>query len=174
MAACLAQGAGFGVVLCPVLQDLNQLRRIHGKDEANTFLGMSGSTFAFCPNDPETAEWMSKRSGEIIEPDLSSSDDPQGGTRDTWKGQRRRLLSADELHNIPEFHGFVWFAGRSAPQPVYAAPYWLQKELRGRFDPDPYHAGSGGGGGIVRQVGRLTGIAALLAGLLIGARLLGF
>ncbi len=63
VSAALAQGAGYGIQLFPVLQDINQLRAIYGKDEAHTFLGMSGATFAFTPNDPETAEWMSKRSG---------------------------------------------------------------------------------------------------------------
>jgi type IV secretion system protein VirD4 len=148
VAACLAQGAGFGIQLCPVLQDINQLRAIYGKDEAHTFLGMSGATFSFCPNDYETAEWMSRRSGEINEPDLSAGDDPQYGARATWRTQRRRLLTPDDLHNIPEFHGMVYFAGKSRPQPVYAPPYWDARDnpdLQGRYDPDPYHAGSGGG-----------------------------
>jgi type IV secretion system protein VirD4 len=173
VSAALAQGRGYGIQLCPVLQDLNQLRAIYGKDEANTFLGMSGATFAFCPNDAETSAWMSLRSGEIIEPELSASSDPQHGIRDNWRANRRRLLAADELHNIPPFHGLVWFAGRSAPQPVYAPPYWEIPEFQGRYDPDPYHPGSSGGG-FMRTVRKVTGIAALLAGLLIGARLLGF
>jgi type IV secretion system protein VirD4 len=158
VSACLAQGAGFGIQLCPVLQDINQLRAIYGKDEANTFLGMSGATFGFCPNDYETAEWMSKRSGEVNEPDLSAGDDPQYGARATWRPQRRRLLMPDDLHNIPEFHGMVYFAGQSWPRPVYAPPYWDARDnpdLAGRYDPDPYHAGSGGG--LARRFKRLFG-----------------
>ena len=149
VSAALAQGAGYNIQLCPVLQDINQLRAIYGRDQAETFLGMSGATFAFCPNDGQTAEWMSLRSGEVIEPALSASDDPQTGARGTWRGERRRLLPPGDLHNIPEFHGLVFFAGQSAPCPVYAPPYWDAKhnpDLQGRYDPDPYHAGSGGGG----------------------------
>lgn len=139
VAAALTQGAGYGVQLFPVLQDLNQLRKIYGKDEANTFLGMSGATFAFTPNDAETAEWMSKRSGEVIEPGLSASDDQQIGARESWRIDRRRLYAPDDLYGIPEFHGLVWFAGRTQPTPVYAPPYWEIRELAGRYDPDPYH-----------------------------------
>jgi type IV secretion system protein VirD4 len=174
VSAALAQGAGYGIQLCPVLQDINQLRAIYGRDQAETFLGMSGATVAFCPNDGETAEWMSRRSGEVIEPALSASDDPQQGARASWRGERRRLLPPGDLHNIPEFHGLVFFAGRSAPQPVFAPPYWdaqRNPDLQGRYDPDPYHAGSGGGAGgkllkLIRYPALLA-MAAVIAGALL-------
>jgi type IV secretion system protein VirD4 len=140
--AALAQGAGYGIQLFCVLQDLNQLQVLYGEKEANTFLGMSGATFAFTPNDPTTAEWMSKRSSSAIMPTLSTSDDPQTGEpRQSWRGERRRFYEPDELYNIPEFHGFVWFAGQSTAQPVYAPPYWDREnaDIKGRFDRDPYH-----------------------------------
>lgn len=178
--AALGQGRGYRVQLWPVLQDINQLRTIYGRDAANTFLGMSGATFAFCPNDGETAEFMSRRSGEVVEPGLSASDDPRGGgARESWRADRRRLLPPDDLYDIPEFHGLVWFAGQSQPQPVYAPPYWDPRDnpdLVGRYDPDPYRASSGGGAArrVVRQAGKATGVAALLAALAIaGAWLLG-
>ena len=166
--AALGQGRGYGVQLWPVLQDINQLRTIYGRDAANTFLGMSGATFAFCPNDGETAEWMSKRSGDVIEPGLSVSDDPRSGARETRRPERRRLLSADELYNIPEFHGLVWFAGQSQPRPVYAPPYWDahdNPDLVGRYDPDPYHSGSGGS--TARRAMRQAVAAVLFAALVI-------
>jgi type IV secretory pathway TraG/TraD family ATPase VirD4 len=93
-------------------------------DAANTFLGMSGATFGFTPNDPETAEWMSKRSGEVTEPGLSTSDDAKTGARESWRGEKQRVYSADDLYNIPPFHGLVFFAGQSRALPVFAAPYW--------------------------------------------------
>jgi hypothetical protein len=34
------------------------------------------------------------------------------------------VAAADNLHNIPEFHGLVWFVAQSPPHPVYAPPYW--------------------------------------------------
>jgi type IV secretion system protein VirD4 len=140
--AALAQGAGYGLQLAPiVLQDINQLRALHGKDQAETFLGMSGATFAFAPNDGQTAEWMSARSGDRRYAGLSASDDPSGadGARMSYGEKRERLLPPDAMYSIPEFHGLAWFAGRSAPQPIYAPPYWEIPELRGRYDIDPYH-----------------------------------
>ena len=142
--SALGQGRGYGVQLWPVLQDINQLRAIYQRDAANTFLGMSGATFAFTPNDPETAEWMSKRSGDITEPGLSASDDPLQGARTSWRGERRRVFPSDALFDIPPFHGLVWFAGQSRAVPVCALPYWEMPELAGRYDPNPYHPGSSG------------------------------
>lgn len=101
---------------------------------------MSGATFAFTPNDGETAEWMSKRSGDRRYAGLSASDDPNGAeARMSFQEKRERLIPPDAMYGIPSFHGLVWFAGRAAPQPVYAPPYWEIPELRGRYSRDPYH-----------------------------------
>jgi type IV secretion system protein VirD4 len=144
ISAALAQGRGYGIALFPVLQDLNQLRAIYGKDEANTFLGMSTATFGFTPNDPETAEWMSKRAGEVIVPGMSVGDDTRNGPNDTRRPERQRAIPADDMMNLPRFHGLVFLAGKSAAQPVYVPPYWDRRnnpDLVGRYDPDPYHPG---------------------------------
>jgi type IV secretion system protein VirD4 len=170
--AALAQGRGYGIQLFPVLQDINQLRAIYGKDEAHTFIGMSGATFGFTPNDSETAEWMSKRSGEIYVPVATESEDQQTGARGTSiRPEKRRAYSPDDLHDIPEFHGLVWFAGQSAAQPVYAPPYWDAQhnaDLVGRYDPDPYHTGQAAAGTTARKkngAGVYFTLAALAVGL---------
>jgi type IV secretion system protein VirD4 len=171
VSTALAQGAGYGIQLFPVLQDINQLRAIYGKDEAHTFLGMSGATFAFTPNDPETAEWMSKRSGEVSQPGLSASDDPNTGARESWRGEKRRVYPPDDLYNIPEFHGLVWFAGQSAAQPVYTPPYWDARDnpdLVGRYDPDPYHPGSVGRSSLRRKMIAGLAVASGLVALMLG------
>ena len=147
--AALGQGRGYGIQLLPVLQDLNQLRAIYGKDEANTFLGMSGAAFAFTPNDPETAEWMSKRAGDITIPVPSANENEQGQGSESFRAERHRAVPPDAMYNIPAFHGLVFFAGQSEAQPVYAPPYWDRRgnpDLVGRYDPNPYHPGSAGSG----------------------------
>jgi type IV secretory pathway TraG/TraD family ATPase VirD4 len=140
--AALGQGAGYGVQLAPiVLQDLNQLRSIHGRDAAETFLGMSGATLAWAPNDGETAEWMSRRSGDKRYAGLSASDDPNGtgDTRINFGEKRERMIPPDAMYGIPRFHALLWRAGFAAPTFLYTPPYWEIPELRGRWSPDPYH-----------------------------------
>jgi hypothetical protein len=134
---------------------------------------MSGATFAFAPNDPETAEWMSKRAGDVVIPGLSVSQNAQGDVSDTLRPERQRAVPPDDLHNIPEFHGLVFFAGQSAAQFVYAPPYWDRHDnpdLVGRYDPDPYHAGSSGGRRrrrVLRRLMRATAGAAFAAAVVI-------
>jgi hypothetical protein len=70
-----------------------------------------------------------------------ASDDPHGidGARLSYSEKKDQLIPPDVVYGIPPFHGLVWFAGQTAPQPVYAPPYWEIPELRGRYSPDPYH-----------------------------------
>jgi type IV secretion system protein VirD4 len=175
LAAALAQGRGFGCQLALVLQDYSQLRTIYGPDAANTFLGMSGAIFGFTANEPQTAEWMSRRSGEVDEMGLSASDDPNGaeGARINYQHRRRRLYAPDDLFNIPPFHGLVWFAGRAQPQPVYVPPYFERPELAGRYDPNPWAPRTGRGGttrtarGILAAMARWSWIFNAAAALLL-------
>lgn len=137
----LGQARGYGIQLFPVLQDLNQLRGIYGKDFSHTFLGMSGATLAFTPNDFETAEWMSRRSTEHYVAGPTFSDDPRGagGVRESWALQPRRLYPADALFELPECHALTWFAGQGPPTPVRTRRYWELPFCKGRYRPDPFH-----------------------------------
>jgi type IV secretion system protein VirD4 len=137
----LGQARGYGIQLFPVLQDINQLRGIYGKDFSHTFLGMSGATLAFTPNDFETAEWMSRRSTEHYVAGPTFSDDPRGvgGARESWALQLRRLYPADSLFDLPEFHALTWFAGQGPPTPVRTRRYWELPWCKGRYRPDPFH-----------------------------------
>ena len=137
----LGQARGYGIQLFPVLQDINQLRGLYGKDFAHTFLGMSGATIAFTPNDFETAEWMSRRSTEHTVAGPSFSDDPRGvgSARESWALQVRRLYPADSLFGLPEFHALTWFAGQGPPTPVRTRCYWELPFCKGRYRDDPFH-----------------------------------
>jgi type IV secretion system protein VirD4 len=172
VSAALAQGRGYGIAMFPVLQDLNQLRATYGKDEANTFLGMSVATFGFTPNDPETAEWMSKRAGEVIVPGMSVGDDPRNGPHGTRRPERQRAIPADDMMSLPRFHGLVFLAGQSAAQPVYVPPYWDRRgnpDLVGRYDPDPYHPGGGPSGHFpLRRVIKAAVVAAVAVAIVVG------
>lgn len=124
-----------------MLQDINQLRGLYGPNFSHTFLGMSGATLAFAPNDFETAEWMSRRSTERYIAGPTFSDDPrgEGGARESWALQRRRLYPADDLLELPEFHALAWFAGQGPPIPVRTRRYWELPFCKGRYRPDPFH-----------------------------------
>jgi type IV secretion system protein VirD4 len=169
--AALGQGRGYNLQLFPVVQDINQLRAIYGKDAANTFLGMAGACFAFAANDPETAAWMSLRSGKAPKARASFSQSPQGGVTPNVGIEDAPLLEPDDMYDIPDFHGLVFFAGESKAKPVYAPPYWDARgnpDLIGRYDKNPFHPGSTGGPQYARRALRLAVRAACVALLMIG------
>jgi type IV secretory pathway TraG/TraD family ATPase VirD4 len=153
-----------------VWQDLNQAREVFGVNNAKTLLANSGCLFAFNPgNDSDTAEFLSRLSGDHLVPGLSVSDDAkQLGDRGTIAPQRERLWSPERIRNLPERHALLFRAGEAEPVSLYCPPYWDIEACRRVARPDPYH-----GHMPARQTGRRwRGLvvacagAALLAGML--------
>jgi len=134
----LGQARGYGVALWPVLQDINQLRDLYEK-RAETFAGMAGAVFGFAPGDMQTAEWMSRRSGEETVRGMSAGEGQTGhGPHVNIHAQTRPVYPPHELMNLPVGHGLVWLAGQSRPVPVYAPPYWDIRRCAARARPNPY------------------------------------
>jgi type IV secretion system protein VirD4 len=134
-----SQGRKFGIRLWPVLQDIHQLNDLYGPHGADSFAGQCTAVFAFAPGDYPSAEWLSLRSGEhdVQIPSASQSDD--GRVNISYSIHRERRWPPERILDLPEYHGLVWFHGRSAPVPVYAPPYWLIPECKRLARPDPYH-----------------------------------
>ena len=77
--AARSQGRKYGIRLWPVVQDIHQLRDIYGPHGAESFAGQCQAIFAFAPGEFESAEWMSRRSGEedvIVESASQSTGQP--------------------------------------------------------------------------------------------------
>jgi type IV secretory pathway TraG/TraD family ATPase VirD4 len=135
-----SQGRKYGIRLWPVIQDIHQLRDIYGPHGAESFAGQCQAVFAFAPGEFESAEWMSRRSGEedFVSLNASESDDRPGVHR-SYTIQRQRAWPPERILDLPEFHGLVWFHRRSKPVPVYTAPYWTIPACKRLARPDPYH-----------------------------------
>lgn len=173
----LGQARGYGIALWPVFQDWNQLRELY-QARAETFAGASGAVFGFAPAEMQTAEWMSKRSGEETIMGMSAGEADAGelrGPRANYSAQTRRVLPPHELLNLPEGHGLVWFAGQARPVPVYAPPYWDIRRCAERARPNPYAPAAVQRRrfvrDLVRRAVRAAGVATI-AGLILAALLL--
>jgi type IV secretory pathway TraG/TraD family ATPase VirD4 len=168
-----AQGRKYGLRLIFVMQDIHQLRApdMYGPYGADSFAGQCDAVTAFAPGDSESAEWMSRRSGEepFISENVSQSSD-RPGISCSYSIQMRRAWPPERILNLPEFHGLVWFHGQSKAQPVYCAPYWTIPACKRLARPDPYHSSSS-----KQTPGRKVrcAIAALLAVAVAGAVLSG-
>jgi type IV secretory pathway TraG/TraD family ATPase VirD4 len=178
--AALGHGRKHGIRLAPMVwQDKGQISRTYGEKGESTVLGNSGCLLAFAPGpcDVDTAEFLSKSAGSYFTVSHSVSDDPQtGGLRDTLGEREERLWTPDMIRDLPDCHGLVWRKKSkerntgARPQPVVCPPYWELPECDGKYDPDPHHPGPYPVVfGRPRKVGKVTGIAAALAALVIGA-----
>jgi type IV secretion system protein VirD4 len=174
----LGQARGYGVALWPVLQDINQLRDLYDK-RAETFAGMSGAVFGFAPADMNTAEWMSRRSGEETVASFGAGEAEAGdktGPRMNFHPATRRVFPPHELLNLPHGHGLVWFAGQARPVPVYAPPYWDIRRCAERARPNPYAPAAATRRGILRgalrDAMRAAGLATLAGAVMLAAVLL--
>ena len=167
----LGQARGYGIALWPVFQDFNQLRELYGP-RAETFAGASGAVFGFAPADMQTAEWMSRRSGEETVMGMNAGESDAGdmrGPRANYSAQTRRVLPPHELLNLPEGHGLVWFAGQSRPVPVYAPPYWDIRLCAARAKSNPYAPASARRRELMRNIVRHITAVAIGVGSIVAA-----
>jgi type IV secretory pathway TraG/TraD family ATPase VirD4 len=139
--SCYGQGRKYKLRLVQVWQDANQIHEVFGTVGSKTVIANSGCIVAFNPgNDVDSAEMLSKLSGDRLVPGLSASDDPaRPGDRGNITPQHERVWTPEKIRSLPPFHALVWKAGRPQPQPVYTPPYWDLADARRAARPDPYH-----------------------------------
>ena len=149
---------GYGVAMMPVLQDMNQLKKLYG-DMWETFIGMAGAVASFAPNDLTTAEWLSKRAGEGTR-DISTrnhsfsesgghSTGGNGSTNSGWSSStsinqsqiRAPLVSANKLFGLQAGGLFLTMDGLSQPVPTYAPPYYDIRQCWLVARDNPYFVG---------------------------------
>ncbi len=94
----IAYVAGYGGKLYVIVQDIKQLNEVYGKD--NALMSNCHVRIAYAPNDPETAELLSKMTGTttVVEKKVSRS---RGGASSSVSETARPLLTPDECSRLP-------------------------------------------------------------------------
>lgn len=98
----IAYIAGYGGKLYIIVQDVKQLNEVYGKD--NAIFGNCHVRIAYAPNDPDTAELLSKLVGKttVVEKKTSISIGKGGRTRSINMAETARpLLTPDECGRLP-------------------------------------------------------------------------
>ena len=143
---------GYGIQIMPVLQDMNQLKKLY-PEMWETFIGQAGAVACFAPNDLTTAEWMSKRAGETTKTVWSSSSSTsqnsggQGGpTQSTSSSSntgpaRVPLITPHKLLGLPPGYMMLTLDGISDVVPTYAPPYYDIWQCFQRARDNPYYLG---------------------------------
>lgn len=139
---------GFGVAFWLIVQDLSQLRSTYG-DTWPTFLANADVLQAFGTNDWDTAEYLSKMTGDATI-HVASENHSRGVSRGRQSQQQqssalsraekgRRLLLPDEVRRLPRALQLLFVKG-SAPLLVDRVSYLRDTSLRSRADANPLYA----------------------------------
>ena len=140
---------GYGVRLWLLVQDLAQVRATYGP-RTDSLLANAAVFQAFGTNDVQTAEYLSKRTGQTTV--LSTSENRSTGqsfnrpilpTQQSSQAHSstesgRPLLTPDEVMRLPPSGELLFLAG-TEPLLVDRADYLRDPEFRGLFAPNPMH-----------------------------------
>jgi type IV secretion system protein VirD4 len=142
---------GYGVTFWLLVQDLSQLKGTYA-ERWQTFLANCDVLQAFSPNDWDTADYLSKMTGEttiLVESENASAGVSRGrhgqrqeGVARTVAEKGRRLLTPDEVLRLGAEESLLFVRGRA---PVYArrVSYLRDPEFAGLADENPMHASVG-------------------------------
>jgi type IV secretion system protein VirD4 len=146
---------GYGVQMMPILQDLNQLKKLY-PDMWETFIGMAGAVLSFAPNDLTTADWLSRRSGDKTDFTITYNSGWNSGMgqgpagSNTNSGQNNGFnrspvkvpyLPAHELFGGQEGYALMTLDGVSNVITSYIPAYWEIEACDKRQRPNPYYHG---------------------------------
>jgi type IV secretion system protein VirD4 len=138
---------GFGVTFWLIVQDLSQLRSTYG-DTWPTFLANADVLQAFGTNDWDTAEYLSKMTGEatiFVRGTNQSRGVSRGRQSQHQEGaalsvseRNRRLLLPDEVRRLPRDSELLFVKG-GPPLLTPRTNYREAVEFAGRSDPNPLY-----------------------------------
>jgi type IV secretion system protein VirD4 len=138
----IADLAGFGLQLWPVLQDIGQLNRLYGHDGAQTFLSGFAVKQFFAPRDPATASFVANECGERIFVRSNASVSTNSGGMSVSRGTsetREPLFLPHQIRQLePECS---WLFMENVPNVMRAGrlDYRRIAEFKGLWDANPYH-----------------------------------
>jgi type IV secretion system protein VirD4 len=144
----IALSAGYGIRLWPVLQDIHQLKE-HYPQSWETFLANAGVQQWFGARDMTTAEYISNRCGTrtlIVKNtstrEISVEEANKGftGLSHSYAPQSRPLFLPQEILGMRRDRQLLFLNDVENVVVAHRQPYWTIPELRGTYDPDPYHS----------------------------------
>jgi len=125
-----SQGAGRGVVLMSIVQDLSQLRSRYGNERANSILNnhvckvvLPGIT------DPDTADVLSRLLGHREHTEVQVTRGGDGRTTHSYVRRREPLATADALRQLAPGSAAV-LDGGAPPMLVHLGPWFRSAAMR--------------------------------------------
>ncbi len=123
-----SQGAGRGVVLMSIVQDLSQLRTRYGADRSNSILNNHGCKMVLLGiSDPETTELVAKLIGRGEYTDVQVSNDSGRASR-SYTVRQDQMASPDALRQLREGTAVVLYRDKP-PTIVRLRPWYAERAL---------------------------------------------
>jgi type IV secretion system protein VirD4 len=135
--AALSILRGFNSRITCIFQSNSQIKRLY-PDTWGLF--GNGAVLSFRPGDIETAEWLSKRAGDVTLPVLSASDPSPTdyGVRPSWQQRKNPRIPVGKMFGMPAGRALVWLPGDEAPRMSWVRGYFELRQLNARASPNPY------------------------------------
>lgn len=140
--------AGFGVQLWPFVQDIHQLEDIYAK-RWKSFLANAGVQMYFTPNDMDTAEFISKRAGNmtIVVSSSSKREISRGEAQHGFSGISTSvsevgipLIEPHKVFGLSSNEGIVFLAGCEDTLRYTRLNYMYNTRYARTWLPNPYFA----------------------------------
>ena len=128
--ALASQGAGRGVVLMSIVQDVSQLRARYGTDKAHSILN-NHTCKVVLPGvgDPETADVLSRLVGQRTFTDVQVSRGSDGRVSRSYATRLEPLATPDALRQLHEGTAVVLYRGRPAAI-IRTRPWYADRTMR--------------------------------------------
>jgi type IV secretion system protein VirD4 len=137
----------YGVQMWPVFQDLPQLKSLYAQ-RWETILGMAGVVQSFRAGDLTTAEWLSKRAGNMTDVAVSYNQGrgSSGGGSNSNSGMsyqqiQRPTVWPEQMFGVQDGYMLAWFAGQQKPFIMFAPMFNAVRSFAERALPNPYYVG---------------------------------
>jgi type IV secretion system protein VirD4 len=135
--ALASQGAGRGVMLMSIVQDLSQLRARYGQEKANTILNNHGCKLILPGNsDPETAEILGKLVGRSGFTEQQMSVGGDGRVSRSYSIRHDAMATPDALRQLSA--GTAIVIHRDSPPAFVELPYWFRSARYRKLARIPY------------------------------------
>lgn len=125
-----SQGAGRGVLLLSIVQDLSQLRARYGADRAHSILNNHPAKLILPGiSDPETVDLLSRLIGRHAVTDVQVSSGGDGRVSRSWSVRNENLATPDALRQLDASSAVALYRGRP-PILVRLRPWYRSKRHR--------------------------------------------
>lgn len=130
--------AGAGVEALFVTQDIGQVQKAYGKNDADSIFGSCITKRLFNLNDIGTAEWAVRHIGDstVYSQQIREGKTSSDGRDFSYAEQRQKLITAEQIMEMSADEVLL-LVGNRRPLKATQNRYFKNKIYRGRFDQNP-------------------------------------